>query len=319
MGRLARGPGLHPRSPRRARHPARSGQLAEARGTRLDEADAVASVAAVAAGLGGNHAAPPDAPGQPGIITADTAAEENALLPAPAAGLRQLAAAHGLAADTARMGGTLTVTVHDQGRTVLLHDDISGTTAGGRRLDPAEVPAYLAAYVRHPQLPPRCLLDLARYDPAEPAPLTLTAARETAALHGLEVRVRRAGGQSYITFCEPGTPAEFPGDIAIPGLPVLSYPAGSDSARHGPCAVPVAAIGSYLAAYRENIPPAMLPSRNGTTGAAGSSRSRPTSSTEAATSFPSSATGCARRWPPPATTAPLRPARSWPRPRRWPP
>jgi hypothetical protein len=178
--------------------------------------------------------------------------------PGSAAGLRQFAATHGLAVGTARTGGTLTVTVHDQGRTVLLHDDINGTTAGGRRLDPAEVPAYLAAYVRHPQLPPRCLLDLARHEPAEPAPLTLTAARKIAARHGLEVRVRRVGGQSYITFCEPGIAAEFPGDIAIPGLPVLSYPAGSDSARHGPCTVPVAAIGSYLAAYRENVPPAMF-------------------------------------------------------------
>ena len=110
------------------------------------------------------------------------------------------------AAATDRTGGTLTVTVHDQGRTVLLHDDLNGTVAGGRRLAPAQVAAYLAAYARYPQLPPRCLLDLARPGPAEPAPLTLTAARELAARHGLEVRVRRAGGQSYITFCEPVLP-----------------------------------------------------------------------------------------------------------------
>ena len=140
------------------------------------------------------------------------------------------------------------ITVHDHGRTVLLHDDISGTMAGGRRLDPADVPAYLAAYARHPQLPPRCLADLARRGPAEPAPLTLTAARETAARHGLEVRIRRVSGQSYITFCEPGTT----------GMPILSYPAGSASAHHGPCPVPVAAIGSYLAAYRESVPAAMF-------------------------------------------------------------
>jgi N12 class adenine-specific DNA methylase/superfamily I DNA/RNA helicase len=265
------------------------GQMAQARGHRLHEADAVAAVAAVAGGLGGNHAGPPAPPGQPGTTAPDPAAEASVLTPrsaaapvpeptgplaaqtppahaapeppaAPgsAAGLRQLAAGHGLAADTARTGGTLTVTVHDQGRTILLHDDISGTTAGGVRLDPAEVPAYLGAYARHPQLPPRCLLDLARHEPAEPAPLTLTAARETAARHGLEVRVRRAGGQSYITFCEPGSAAETPGDITIPALPVLSYPAGSASARHGPCTVPVAAIGSYLAAYRDNVPPAMF-------------------------------------------------------------
>ncbi|MGH3248565.1 MAG: hypothetical protein ACRDOI_20505, partial [Trebonia sp.] len=178
--------------------------------------------------------------------------------PWSAAGLRQLAEAYGLAAETGRTGGTLTVTVHDQGRTVLLYDDLNGTVAGGRRLDPAQVAAYLAAYARYPQLPPRCLLGLARPGPAEPAPLTLTTARELAARHGLEVRVRRAGGQSYITFCEPGTPGDFAGDIEIPPEPVLSYPAGSDSARHGPCAVPVAAIGSYLAAYRENVPPAMF-------------------------------------------------------------
>ena len=166
----------------------------------------------------------------------------------PAAGLRQLAAAHGLAAETVKTGGTLMTTVHDDARTVLLHDDISGTRAGGQRLDPGEVPAYLAAYARHPQLPPRCLADLARHDPGEPAPLTLTAARETAARQGLEVRIRLVSGQSYITFCEPGTA----------GTPVLSYPAGAASAHHGPCAVPVTVIGSYLAAYRESVPAAMF-------------------------------------------------------------
>ena len=50
--------------------------------------------------------------------------------PWSAARLRQLAEAHGLAAATDRTGGTLTVTVHDQGRTVLLHDDLNGTVAG---------------------------------------------------------------------------------------------------------------------------------------------------------------------------------------------
>ena len=131
---------------------------------------------------------------------------------------------------------------------MLLHDDISGTSAGGYRLDPGEVPAYLAAYLRHPQLPPRCLADLAREDPAAPGVLTLADARETAARHDLEVRVRRAAGQSYITFCEPG----------ITGLPVLSYPAGTGSALHGPSTVPVAAIDSYLFTYRHSIPAAMF-------------------------------------------------------------
>ena len=87
-----------------------------------------------------------------------------------AAELRQLAEAHGLAAATDRTGGTLTVTVHDQGRTVLLHDDLNGTVAGGRRLNPGQVAAYVAAYASHPQLPPRCLLDLARNDPASRRP-----------------------------------------------------------------------------------------------------------------------------------------------------
>ena len=55
-------------------------------------------------------------------------------------------------------------------------------------------------------------------------------------------------GQSYITFCEPG----------ITGLPVLSYPAGTGSALHGPSTVPVAAIDSYLFTYRRSIPAAMF-------------------------------------------------------------
>ena len=72
-----------------------------------------------------------------------------------AADLRRLAAAC-LDTGTGRRprGAELTV-VHDKGRTVLLHDDISGTSAGGYRLDPGEVPAYLAAYA----------------PPAAPAPL----------------------------------------------------------------------------------------------------------------------------------------------------
>ena len=173
--------------------------------------------------------------------------------PWSAARLRQLAEAHGLAAATDRTGGTLTVTVHDQGRTVLLHDDLNGTVAGGRRLNPGQVAAYVAAYASHPQLPPRCLLDLARNDPAEPTSLTLTAARETAARHGLEVRVRRSGGRSYINFCEPSAFHGFGGNKYTP---VLSYPAGAGSAYHGPCAVPVAAIDSYLGAYRASVPTA---------------------------------------------------------------
>ena len=67
-----------------------------------------------------------------------------------AADLRQLAAAYGLSIDTESAGarGTQLTVVHDDGRTVLLHDDSSGTSAGGYRLDPGEVPAYLAAYAR---------------------------------------------------------------------------------------------------------------------------------------------------------------------------
>ena len=167
-----------------------------------------------------------------------------------AADLRQLAAAYLLSIDTGPAGarGTQLTVVHDHGRTVLLHDDVSGTSAGGYRLDPGDVPAYLAAYLRNPQLPPRCLADLARQDPAAPGGLTLAGARETATRHNLEVRVRRVAGQSYITFCEPG----------ITGLPVLSYPAGTGSALHGPSTVPVAAINSYLFTYRRSIPAAMF-------------------------------------------------------------
>jgi len=181
--------------------------------------------------------------------SADTAGD----LPAVcrnAADLRQLAAACLLSTITepgAARGTQLTV-VRDHGRTVLLHDDISGTSAGGHRLDPGEVPAYLTAYLRHPQLPPRCLLDLAREDPAAPDILTLAAARETAARHDLDVRVRRVAGRSYITFCEPG----------ITGLPVLSCPAGTGSALHGPAIVPAVAIDSYLLTYRHSIPSAMF-------------------------------------------------------------
>jgi len=158
-----------------------------------------------------------------------------------AADLRRLAAAYGLGTGTGRAGprGAELTVVHDDGRTVLLHDDIGGTTAGGHRLNPGEVPAYLAAYASHPQLPPRCLADLIRQDPAVPGTLTLTGAREIAARHDLDVRIRRSGGQSYITFREPG----------IGGPPVLSYPAGTGSARHGPCEVPVAVIGSSTGAY----------------------------------------------------------------------
>ena len=113
---------------------------------------------------------------------------------------------------------------------------------------PGEVPAYLAAYASHPQLPPRCLADLIRQDPAASATLTLSGAREIAARHDLEVRIRRSGGQAHITFREPG----------IGGPPVLSYPAGTGSARHGPCEVPVAAINSYLLTYRASVPPAIF-------------------------------------------------------------
>ena len=113
---------------------------------------------------------------------------------------------------------------------------------------PARSPAYLAAYASHPQLPPRCLADLIRQDPAAPGTLTLSGAREIAARHDLDVRIRRCGGQAYITFREPG----------IGGPPVLSYPAGTGSARHGPCEVPVAAIDSYLLTYRASVPPAMF-------------------------------------------------------------
>ena len=167
-----------------------------------------------------------------------------------AADLRQLATAHGLRIDTRRpgAGSALITVVHHEGRTVVLHHDISGTTAGGHRLDPAEVPAYLAAYVSHPQLPPRCVIDLIRAGPAAPGVLTLTGAREIAARHDLDIRIRRRGGQAYITFCEPG----------IPEPPVLSYPAGIASARHGPCAVPVPAINSYLLTYRASVPSAMF-------------------------------------------------------------
>ena len=168
-----------------------------------------------------------------------------------AADLRRLAAAHMLSSVTepgAARGTQLTV-VHDHGRTVLLHDACQRHHArAGTGWTPGEVPAYLAAYLRYPQLPPRCLADLAREDPASPGILTLAGARETAARHGLEVRVRRVAGRSYITFCEPG----------VTGLPVLSYPAGAGNALHGPSAVPVAVINSYLFTYRHSVPAAMF-------------------------------------------------------------
>ena len=202
---------------------------------------------------------------EPGHTTAP-AADDDTAAPSPAppadaapalpaacrspADLRQLAAACGLSIDTESAGARATqlTVVHDGGRTVLLHDDISGTSAGGYQLDPGEVPAYLAAYARHPQLPPRCLADLVRQDPAAPGILTLAGAREIAARHDLEIRIRRARGQAYITFCEPGTV----------GPPVLSYPAGTGTACHGPCTVPVAAINGYLLTYRVSVPAVMF-------------------------------------------------------------
>ena len=160
--------------------------------------------------------------------------------------LRRLAAAYMLSSVTepGPARGTQVTVVHDHGRTVLLHDPARGTMASGYRLAPGEVPAYLAAYLRYPQLPPRCLADLAREGHASPGILTLACARETAARHGLEVRVRRVAGRSYITFCEPG----------VTGLPVLSYPAGAGNAFHGPSAIPVAVINSYLFTYRRSVP-----------------------------------------------------------------
>ena len=167
-----------------------------------------------------------------------------------ASDLRQLASTYSLSTDTGPAGsGRAPLTeVHDRGRTVLLHDEISGTKAGGYRLDPGEVDAYLAAYTDHPGLPPRPLLDLARRDPATPDDLTLTGAREIAARHRLEVRIRRIAGQSYITVCQPG----------VTGPPVLSYPAGTGTGYHGPCAVPGPAADSYLLAYRDNVPTALF-------------------------------------------------------------
>ena len=199
------------------------------------------------------HSRENEHPASPAGAVPGSSTDTETALPAVcrnAADLRQLAAACLLSTGTGPAGarGTQLTVVHDHGRTVLLHDDVSGTSAGGYRLDPGDVPAYLAAYLRHPQLPPRCLAGLARQDPAAPGGLTLAGARETAARHNLEVRVRRVAGQSYITFCEPG----------ITGLPVLSYPAGTGSALHGPSTVPVAAIDSYLFTYRRSIPAAMF-------------------------------------------------------------
>ena len=111
------------------------------------------------------------------------------------ADLRQLAAAHGLGANRSADGRD----ADDHRARQRPHRPPARRHQRhqGRRpaAGPGEVPAYLAAYARHPQLPPRCLADLARHDPGGRAASTLTAAREIAARHGLEVRIRRAGGQ----------------------------------------------------------------------------------------------------------------------------
>jgi hypothetical protein len=157
--------------------------------------------------------------------------------------LASLAASHGLAFEVvhASPGPGQVVAVVDGSRTVLIYSELAGPGAYGFRIGEADVPAYLAAYQAHPDLPPPALLDLLRQP--DPVPLPLRRMRELAERHGLKVRIERVSRRSYITLHEPGQPSP----------PVLSYPAGSDAAFHGPCTVPVSALDGYLTAYRRSI------------------------------------------------------------------
>jgi hypothetical protein len=174
--------------------------------------------------------------------TPDPAPPSLAFPPGPAEQLAETAASHGLTVMPLQgTGPTQTLQVVDAGRAVLLYSAAAGATAGGLRVQDADVPAYLTAYRAHPHLPPPALLDLLQHEGT--ALPSLNAARELARNHDLEVRIVRAAGTAYITLCEPAAPAP----------PVLSYTPGAASAFHGPCEIPAGAVPGYLAAYRHSV------------------------------------------------------------------
>jgi hypothetical protein len=191
---------------------------------------------------GGQAAAAPHNDTAAGSATSQTPASPPAMS-GFAERLTETAASHGLSVVPVHgTGPAQTVQVVDAGRGVLLYSPDAGATAGGLRVHETDVPAYLAAYQADPHLPPAALLATLQQ---LPGPLTLSRARELAAAHGLQVRIVREAGTSYITLHEP----------AVPSPPVLSCPAGGADAFHGPCPVPAAAISGYLTAYRQRIPP----------------------------------------------------------------
>src|SRR6266568_2154751 len=112
---------------------------------------------------GGTEARPePSSPAGAAVVTQQAAGGGNSSSPQgkadAATWLRALAGQHGLTVTAERLSRTNTlITITDGDRTVLLHDDISGTQAGGLRIDLGEADAYLAARRDYLGLPARLL------------------------------------------------------------------------------------------------------------------------------------------------------------------
>ncbi len=199
---------------------------------------------------GGTEARPePSSPAGAAVVTQQAAGGGNSSSPQgkadAATWLRALAGQHGLTVTAERLSRTNTlITITDGDRTVLLHDDISGTQAGGLRIDLGEADAYLAARRDYLGLPARALLDWVRRSPDAPAQLSLSAARAIAEDCGLSAQPVRAAGQPFIVFREPGCTRA-----------VLACRPAGPAASSGLVTVPVPAIGAYLRAYREAIAP----------------------------------------------------------------
>jgi hypothetical protein len=234
----------HPSAPGRTEEPASAPGTADTRATDAGEPHAGQQ------SLTGEQETRPE-PGSPADTAAvpQAASAGNSSSPQgqadAATRLRALAGQHGLTVTADRLSPANTlITITDGDRAVLLHDDISGTKAGGIRIDLREADAYLVARRDYPGLPAGALLDWVRRSPDAPAQLSLSAARSIAEDCGLVAQPVRAAGQPFIVFREPGC-----------SRAVLAYRPASPAASSGLVTVPVPAIGAYLRAYREAIPP----------------------------------------------------------------
>ena len=170
----------------------------------------------------------------------------------PRAYLRRQAAEHGLHVRTGTIASEEILIVHRGDRAGLTYCESDGYVMADRawvrrrsgKRDAAGVPALLATFAAHPDLPPAALRNLVN-NPEAPAP-TVAQARDLAGGFRLDVTVKRVGATSYITIHEPG----------IPHAPVLSYqaaPTPGAEAFHGPVKVPFAAIRGYLFNYRYSL------------------------------------------------------------------